>query len=194
MLYEVIIDEGETPNKCTIAPLAYRSDFRLFHVKGNTQLGPLSAPLLLHPDGQCLTKLHSPQEDSLMKGIAAIDCVWRRLDLLLKRIQHPVPTFARIPDGFETAYPRKSKKNTDPTQGLATIEAIFIASALLGKWDPTLFSEYYFGRKFVEINAQRFLELGISQASQLQIIPVPAPPIRDSLRRRRNRGKLGNSD
>jgi hypothetical protein len=38
MIYEIILDAGETANKCTIAPLAHRPDFRLFPVFGE---GPL---------------------------------------------------------------------------------------------------------------------------------------------------------
>jgi pre-rRNA-processing protein TSR3 len=187
MLFEVIIDAGETPNKCTIAPLSYRSDFTLFHVKGSNPLGPLKSSILLHHEGQCLSELR--QSPRNFQGIASIDCVWRRLETLLHRIANPIPCLARIPEGFETAYPRRSKKNTDPTQGLATIEAIFIASALLGNWDPSLLSEYYFGRRFIELNQERFLAFGIKQAADPTAQPVLTPRSRDTMQRRRDRGK-----
>ena len=187
MLYEVIIDSSETPNKCTIAPLAHRPDFRLFRVKGSGALGPLNSPILLHHEGQCLTTIH--KSFSEISGIATVDCVWKRLEGLLKRIAEPRPTFARIPDGFETAYPRRSENNSDPTGGLATIEAIFVAAALLGKWDVSLLSEYYFGRKFIELNAKQFLDLGVHQASNLEALPMPSPRSRNSKQRRHARGK-----
>jgi pre-rRNA-processing protein TSR3 len=188
MHYEVIIDAGETINKCTIAPLSSRPDFRLFRVKGPKPLGPLLSPILLHHEGQCLTQLREqlPQ----VQGIATIDCVWNRLDVLMRRISGQLPILARIPNGFETAYPRRSAQNTDPEGGLATIEAIFVAAALLGNWDITLFSEYYFGGKFVDLNRELFLKLGVSQAGDPQCQPVLPARIRTSQQRRRDRGRF----
>ena len=187
MLYEVILDIGETPNKCTIAPLAGRSDFKLIRVKGEAALGPLVSPLLLHHQGACLTTLTALSRKT--GGIASVDCVWRRLDYLLGRIAGQIPVLAKIPEGFLTAYPRFSRHTPDPDGGLATIEAIFVASALLGRWDVSLLSEYYFGRKFVALNRQRFLDLGVSQAADAGELPPLVPRQRTSQQRRRDRGK-----
>ena len=126
--------------------------------------------------------LNSPLE---VLGISCVDCVWKRLDGLIQRIQGPLPALVKIPDGFQTAYPRVSKKNTDPSAGLATIEAIFIAAALLGNWDPTLLSEYYFGRRFIELNLKRFQELGVPVGDY----PVLTPRPRNSQQRKISRGK-----
>lgn len=186
MLYEVILDSGETANKCTIAPLAYRTDFRVILGKGAGPLGPLSAPILLHHEGVCLTTLR--ESLGVVTGISCIDCVWRRVDGLLKRIVTPLPQCVKIPDGFKTAYPRRSYHDFDPDQGLATIEAIFIAAAIVGNWDPSLLSHYYFGRKFVELNKSRFLDLGVSQAADVDALPVVPTRSKNSQQRRRDRG------
>lgn len=159
MFYEVIIDSGEKANKCTIVPLSHRLDFRVMKVQGAQPLGPLRSSILLHHEGECLTTLRKSIHSA--HGIAAIDCVWRRLDVLLSRVIDPSPIFARIPDGFVTAYPRRSAKDTDPSKGLATIEAIFIAAAMLNNVDTSLLSKYYFGDKFLELNRSRFQELGV---------------------------------
>jgi ribosome biogenesis protein Tsr3 len=191
MFYEVIVDMGETQNKCTISPLAYRTDFRLTHVKSDAKedglFGPLQSPLILHHEGECITTLVKSM--GTVPGIACIDCVWRRLDGLLHRVAAPMPVYARIPDGFVTAYPRTSKQNTDPDTGLATIEAIFIAAALVGNWDASLLSEYYFGPKFIELNRTRFVELGVHQAADPAAMPVLNSKIRNSSQRRRDRGR-----
>jgi pre-rRNA-processing protein TSR3 len=163
MIYEVIIDTGEKANKCTIVPLAHREDFRLLKV-GREVLGPLRSPIFLHPEGECLSQIDlSIFKSSPVQGIACIDCVWRRLDGLLKRIEGPMPTRARIPDGILTAYPRHSIFDTDPSGGLATIEAIFVAACMLGHFDLSLLSEYYFGLEFLKINQPRFLSLGFDE-------------------------------
>ena len=159
MFYEIIVDKQEKANKCTIVPLADRADFRIYPVKGSLTLGPFEAPILLHHQGECLTEIRKTLKNA--PGIASIDCVWSRLDPLVAKISAPLPRLAKIPEGFQTAYPRKSKRDSDPSVGLATIEALFIAAALLGHWDESLLSKYYFGGQFLEKNQKRFLELGI---------------------------------
>lgn len=187
MRYEVILDSGETANKCTIAPLAYRPDFRLIGVTSVLALGPLSADVLLHHEGECLSKIRGSL--GKVNGIASIDCVWRRLPGLLRRIECKLPTLVRIPDGFVTAYPRRSSRGTDPSGGLATIEAIFTASALLGRWDVSLFSEYYFGNAFLELNANRFLDLGVQQVLDPAELPTFSKSPKHSEQRRARRGR-----
>jgi pre-rRNA-processing protein TSR3 len=184
MIYEVLIDRGETPNKCTIAPLAGRADLRICR----TLHWEVSSPVLLHPDGVCLsTVIGKGQFTEPPSGIAAIDCIWRRLPSMLQRLKtSPHPVYARLPDGLVTAYPRVSKVVDDPAGGLATIEALFAGAAMLGHIDPSLFSAYYFGREFVERNLQRFRELGVTNLSPEQIEFVPRQ--RHARQRRVDRG------
>jgi pre-rRNA-processing protein TSR3 len=188
MFYEVVLDCGETANKCTISPLASRADFRLIYAKTSPLFGPFQAEILLHHQGECLTTLKN-KITAPIAGISCIDCIWRRLDHLLDRVAQPLPHLARIPEGFITAYPRKSKVCPDPENGLATIEAIFVAAALLGHWDLTLFSKYYFGKKFIELNRERFLALGVHQAADPLDEMKPAFRVRNSQQRRNDRGK-----
>ena len=189
VIYEIILDSGETANKCKIAPLSGRADFRLFRVRGEGPLGPLSAPVLLSIDGVDLSELRVAG----VQALAAVDCVWRRLPKLLARtawVDGKQPILAKIPAGFVTAYPRVGSHFKDPDGGLATIEALFTAAALLGNWDVSLFSKYYFGRRFVDLNARLFQELGVADAGIEERLPPPAAPSRDSLSRRRNRGRV----
>ncbi len=149
--YEIIVDHGETPNKCTILPLAYRSDFRIFRPKDPKTL---QAEVLLHPEGRCLSEW---KQSSLASArLAAIDCVWRRLDPILDALSEQPPHRFKIPQGFVTAYPRVSKKDYDPEGGLATIEAIFIAAAFMGSWDLSLLREYFFADEFLRLNESLF--------------------------------------
>lgn len=188
MFYEVVIDSSETANKCTILPLASRPDFHLIRIKKIKKLPTLNSPILLHHEGECLTEIRKSLGQ--VQAIASIDCVWRRLEGILARVERPLPRFARIPDGFQTAYPRKSSDNSDPDGGLATIEALFIAGALLGNWDATLLSKYYFGRKFVELNRNRFQELGVYPENDQEAMPVLSKPPRHALQRRRDRERV----
>ena len=183
--YEVILDRGETPNKCTIAPLAGRPEFRIWRVKSGAPLGPMSADWLLHPDGECLSDLR--ESLGVVRGLAAIDCTWRRLPMLVEQVEGTLPKLARIPSGFVTAYPRKSAHGRDPDAGLATIEAIFIARALLGAWVPELLSHYYFGTEFVRLNARRFADFGVREAQDPTLMPRLRPRVRSSEQRKADR-------
>ena len=189
--YEVLLDHGETPNKCTIAPLAYRDDFSIRKLSSQPHLAPLTSDYLLHPDGISISDL---TRESRPYSLAAIDCVWRRLGPIIATIEAPLPRHIAIPPGFITAYPRRShpsniKTNVDPASGLATIEAIFIAATLLGHWGPTLLSEYFFGERFVEINRRTFARYGVElTCTQSPVVFAPKLP-RNSQSRRINRGQ-----
>lgn len=158
MIYEVLVDRAETPNKCTILPLADRPDFEILRFEHNQRLKPLTGDVLLHPEG---TPLDRVGLKGSVRKIAAIDCTWKKLARFVKRIDGPLPVLCGIPDGFVTAYPRRNKKDQDPEEGLATIEALFIAAAFLGRWDESLFSRYHFGASFLALNKAVFERYGV---------------------------------
>ena len=59
-----------------------------------------------------------------------------------------------IPDEWVTTYPRVSKDGSDPTGGLASIEALFVAQALLGNVMPSLLDGYYWQTRFLSLNQE----------------------------------------
>ncbi len=113
----------------------------------------LTSELLLHPEGISLAE-YRPK--SPVTCVAAVDCRWQRLGPIIGHIAGPLPDLVAIPADFKTAYPRINKKNLDPDQGLATIEALFIAGAFLGCWDETLLSRYHFADEFLRCNREAF--------------------------------------
>lgn len=178
--YEIIVDHSETANKCTILPLAYRPDFQI-----KRRPHSLKADILLHPDGIPITQL---KDLSQVQRLGAVDCVWRRLDPILQKISGPLPLLVSIPADFLTAYPRASRKDFDPEGGLATIEALFIAAALLGRWDQSLLREYYFGEKFLRENAVMFQRYGIAAHIEEPVFRPLSPSNSQTRRLARGRG------
>ena len=187
-VYELLVDRDEQAHKCTILPLAYRADFaiRRFHMKA--ALPPLRAELLLHMDGESLDLLvptlraeraarGGGAAEPLVQSLALIDCVWKRCGRILELIERPLPRLARVPAGFLTAYPRRNKQNLDPADGLATIEALFIAAAFLDVWDESLLKEYHFGARFLAINVPVFARYGLGPPRPA----APATPPRDAV-------------
>jgi len=143
---------------------------------------------LLHPDGVSLHEI-DPSDLGKINGIAAIDCIWRRLAPIVTGLTKVPPLLVRIPPGFRTAYPRRSRVSDDPESGLATIEALFIAAAFCQVWDLTLLREYWFGSTFIESNIQIFKDYSISvpEAPSLSIYDPRFPA--HSRTRREARGR-----
>lgn len=160
MRFEVLVDRSERPNKCTILPLEGKAEFDIVRFQRGKRLGPLTGEFLLHPEGESLDvvvkTLTSPPE-----SLSAIDCTWKKLPGILANLVRPWPRLVRIPQGFVTAYPRRNKAGKDPVEGLATIEALFIAAAFLSDWDATLFAKYRFAPEFLQLNMTVFANYGL---------------------------------
>lgn len=82
------------------------------------------------------------------KPLLLLDSTWRWLPRLRACVTGaPIPR--SIPAGIATAYPRTSKVFDDPAGGLASIEALFLARAMLGDRDPALLAGYHWRDDFL---------------------------------------------
>jgi pre-rRNA-processing protein TSR3 len=170
IVFEVLVDKTEKPNKCTILPQAERHDFRVRRFARDRGIPPLMGQWLLHPDGAEI-EVRTPHSLNGALGepspvLSVVDCNWRRLAGILCKVEGPLPPMVKIPSGFVTAYPRKNSQNLDPQGGLATIEAIFIAAGLMGQWDPSLLDKFHWQREFFENNHHRLKDFGFKIAGQ----------------------------
>ena len=59
---------------------------------------------------------------------------------------------ARFLRGYRTAYPRASKLGTDPDNGLASIEALYLAYRILGRPTDGLLDHYHWASDFLTLN------------------------------------------
>ncbi len=139
----ILRDPRESAKKCSLTPLhglagvtfvTYRADRRV----------AAGARILLHPEGELL----SPADRG--RGLFLVDCAWRKVDQLLATVDGDPPR-RRLPP-LASAYPRKSKVFEDPAQGLASVEALYAALALLGEPAPELFAEYRWADEFLRRN------------------------------------------
>ena len=53
---------------------------------------------------------------------------------------------------YRSAYPRISKLGTDPDNGLATVEALFLAYHILGRATAGLLGHYHWADEFLRLN------------------------------------------
>lgn len=79
--YEIVVDKNESPNKCTILPLAYRTDFLILRPGRGEIIAPPTGNLLLHPDGE----LFNEMPDAGITRLSVIDSNWKWLQHLLGR-------------------------------------------------------------------------------------------------------------
>jgi len=133
----------ENPRKCSVLPLRGRADVLLwtYPVRGSP---PLDGYVRLSAEGPPL----SPADAA--KGLLLLDGSWRWA-AAMARAFCDVP--ARSLHGWRTAYPRVSKRGTDPANGLASIEALFAAYHLLGRPTTGLLDHYYWAEAFLQANA-----------------------------------------
>lgn len=145
MALDVLIlrDPHESIQKCSLTPLRGTAGVHFVSYEGGRRLDA-GTRVLLHPEGSDIT------EADRGKPLFLIDSSWRRLPKLLACVDGALER-RRLPP-LVTAYPRKSKQNTDPAQGLASIEALYAALALLGEVHPELLASYHWKDEFLRLN------------------------------------------
>jgi rRNA small subunit aminocarboxypropyltransferase len=151
----ILRDPRESAKKCSLTPLRGRDGVQFVNHKGGLVV-ETAGRFLLHHEGEEL----SPADADF--GILLVDSSWRRLPTLLRSLDGDPPR-RRLP-ALKTAYPRKSSVFEDPDAGLASIEALFAATCLLGRPQPELLSDYRWREAFLDLNRRLLgLESGASE-------------------------------
>jgi pre-rRNA-processing protein TSR3 len=132
----------ENPKKCSILPLAGRADILLLKhpVK---QRPPLEGYVRLAAEGPPLSAADAGC------GLLLLDGSWRWAAAMERDFLDVPPRSLR---GYRTAYPRASKLGTDPDNGLASVEALFVAYHLLGRPTAGLLDYYRWSEEFLRLN------------------------------------------
>ena len=135
---------GRILRKCTILPLRGRPGIVIlgYPVK---KMPDLTDYVRLAADGPELSAADTAN------GVLLLDGSWRWAGAMTRAFQEVPP---RSLHGFTTAYPRVSKQGTDPDNGLASIEALFIAYRLLGRPVEGLLDHYRWREQFLKLNTQ----------------------------------------
>lgn len=132
----------ESPKKCSVLPLKGRTDLR-FYTFPPREPPPLEGYVRLAAEGPSLS------ESDRAAGILLLDGSWRWAGAMTDSFAHVPP---RSLSGYRTAYPRASKLGTDPDNGLASVEALFLAYHLLGRPTDGLLDHYHWAGRFLELN------------------------------------------
>jgi pre-rRNA-processing protein TSR3 len=139
----IVRHSHENPRKCSVLPLRGREDI-LFLTYPVKERPCLAGYVRLAAEGPELT------HDDAASGLLLLDGSWRWAGKMTAEFAD-VP--ARSLQGWRTAYPRISKQGTDPDNGLASVEALFIAYHVLGRPTQGLLDHYRWAEQFLRINA-----------------------------------------
>jgi pre-rRNA-processing protein TSR3 len=139
----IVHDPREPAKKCSLTPLRGVPGLRFVPLQEGRRVDA-GRRVWLHPDGEELV----PDDRGI--GLLLIDCIWRRLPALSRCIDGELLP-RRLPH-LVTAYPRRSKLIPDPEHGLASVEALFAATVLLGAPRPELLAHYRWAAEFLAAN------------------------------------------
>lgn len=138
----IIRHPRENPRKCSILPLRGRSDLVFFNY-------PPARPPSLEGYVRLAAKGPALSPDDASRGLLLLDGSWRWAEVMNRDFQGVPP---RSLTGFRSAYPRISKEGTDPANGLATVEALFVAYQVLGRDTHGLLKHYRWAKEFLRLN------------------------------------------
>jgi len=143
----IVRNARENPRKCSILPLKGRADLIFVgYAPGKPQATnhiSLEGYVRLAAEGEPLS------ERDAGAGILLLDGSWRWAGVM-NRDFLDIP--ARSLQGYRTAYPRRSKLDTDPQNGLASVEALFIAYHILGRPTDGLLDHFRWADEFLRLN------------------------------------------
>jgi pre-rRNA-processing protein TSR3 len=138
----IIRSPHENPRKCSILPLRGRPD--LVFLQHPVRARPaLEGYVRLAAEGPELTAADAAC------GLLVLDASWRRAGAMERAFADVPP---RSLHGYRTAYPRTSKQGTDPDNGLASVEALYVALHVLGRPTVGLLDHYRWREEFLRFN------------------------------------------
>ena len=138
----IVVHPRERRSKCSVEPLRDRDGFVFctfphpvpIDLTGYVRLG-IGGPVLSDADAH--------------RGLLLLDGTWRLAARMEPFYQH---IEVRSLPVVQTAYPRKSEVYADPSEGLATIEALYAALRLLNRDTTGLLDSYHWREQFLSFN------------------------------------------
>jgi rRNA small subunit aminocarboxypropyltransferase len=138
----IVRHKKENPRKCSVVPLKGRPDICFFSYPLK-QLPELTGYIRLAAEGPPLSAADAAA------GVLLLDGSWNAANVMTRLFVHVEP---RSLAGYVTAYPRVSRFGTDPANGLASIEALYIAHRILGRPTEGLLDHYHWAASFLALN------------------------------------------
>lgn len=141
----VIRHYKEKIRKCSLRHLHARSDVTFLKYRPEKFSFDATGYILLTVDAEEL----SISDATANTKILLLDSIWRYLPAM-NRALFGNPIRRRLPGNIKTAYPRTSKISEDPDNGLASVEALYLAKKILGDDDLTILENYEWKEIFLK--------------------------------------------
>jgi pre-rRNA-processing protein TSR3 len=141
ILATIIRHPDENLSKCTLEPLRLRKELSFFQFNTSLEIEASNA-IVLSVEAPVISK-----EDA-GRPLILLDGNWKHVPKL-KSCLRGAPIYRSLPP-VPTAYPRRNDEGLDPLEGLASIEALYLALKLLGHDDPSLLSQYHWREQFLK--------------------------------------------
>lgn len=150
MKVTIIKDYKENSKKCSVLPLQNKENFT-FVSRDFVDDHDFTGLTLLHPEGEPVKTLSKDEK------LLIVDSNWRKARKMYNRLEQKYPNMKKISiRGFVSGYPWKKGR---PENGLCSIEALFAAFMLAGIYDESLFENYRYKDKFLELNKETISSL-----------------------------------
>ena len=133
----------ENLKKCSLRGLEGRDDC-VFFTYPTAVLPDLSSYVVLAMNAPPLTAADAEY------GLFLIDGTWRYAETMLKFVESKCTVRKRsLVSGYKTAYPRRQDDCPNPEEGLASVEALYLAYLTLGRNPEGLLDFYYWKDEFL---------------------------------------------
>lgn len=144
----IIRHPKERLSKCSLEPLRARTDLTFYKA---------TKTFTFDADQHILLSVGAPPLSEQDRGLPLLllDSTWRLLPQLETCLRGE-PIRRSFPVTIATAFPRVSKIAEDPHGGLASVEALYLASYFLGVPDESLLAHYHWKDQFLQ-NVQNAL-------------------------------------
>ena len=138
----IVVHPRERRSKCSVEALRDRDGF-VFNTFPHPVPLDITGYIRLGIGGPVLSEVDSH------RGLLLLDGTWRLAARMEPFYQH---VEVRSLPLVQTAYPRKSEVYADPSEGLATIEALYAALSLLNRDTTGLLDHYHWRTQFMDAN------------------------------------------
>ncbi len=137
----IVRHPDENLAKCTLEPLRLRTELSFFQFSASLEI-EASDSIVLSVDAPIISSADAGRPLILLDGN------WKHVPKL-KSCLRGTPIYRSLPK-VPTAYPRRNDEGLDPAEGLASVEALYLALKLLGNDDLSLLSQYHWRDSFLK--------------------------------------------
>ncbi len=141
ILATIVRHPDENLAKCTLEPLRLRKELSFFQFNASLEIEATDT-IVLSVDAPLIS------EADAGRPLILLDGNWKHVPKL-KSCLRGTPIYRSLPR-VPTAYPRRNDDGFDPAEGLASVEALYLALKLLGHDDPSLLSQYHWREQFLK--------------------------------------------